>query len=174
VADFLENGLYDPGFAGAFQPNEADLAYSTRHPELAALGARDGQLLSGLAVDNDDPLSRRDQGLELLDVTQQVRVERIASEPSRHSRQDVYRLSNVSDSVVDTHLLVIVRGLPSWVRLSNASGTTQSGDPYIRVFLRDGVLQPGERIEQRLVLDGAARRTMRAYEITLLSGQGTP
>ena len=174
VADFLENGLYDPGFAGAFQPNEADLTYSTRHPELAALGARDGQLLSGLAVDNDDPLSRRDQGLEFLDVTQQVRVERIGSEPSRHARQDVYRLSNVSDSVVDTHLLVIVRGLPGGVRLSNASGTTQSGDPYIRVFLRDGVLQPGERIEQRLVLDGAAGRRMPAYEITLLSGQGTP
>jgi len=61
LADFLENGLYDPGFARAFQPNEADLTYSKYHPELTALGAKDGQLLSGLAIDNNDPLSRRDQ-----------------------------------------------------------------------------------------------------------------
>jgi len=64
IADFLENGLYDPGFARAFQPNEADMSYSKNRPELAAVGAKDGQLLSGRAVDNDDPLSRRDEGLE--------------------------------------------------------------------------------------------------------------
>ncbi|MEO8182330.1 MAG: cytochrome c peroxidase [Deltaproteobacteria bacterium] len=174
VADFLENGLYDPGFAKAFQPNEADLAYSANHPELAALGANDGQLLSGLAVDNDDPLSRRDQGLEFLDVTQQVRLDRLDSKQSRQAREDIYRLTNVSDSVVDTHLLVIVRGLPSQVRLSNASGTSDSGEPYIRVFLQDGVLQPGEQITQRLVFSDAARQKLPAYELTLLSGQGVP
>jgi cytochrome c peroxidase len=175
VADFLENGLYDPGFAKAFQPNEADLTYSTNHPELAALGASDGQLLSGLAVDNDDPLSRRDQGLEFLDVTQRVRVDRIDTKQSRQAREDVYRLTNISDSVVDTHLLVIVRGLTSRVRLENASGTTQNGDPYLRVFLKDGVLEPGERITRRLVFTGGAgRRRLPAYDITLLSGQGMP
>jgi cytochrome c peroxidase len=174
VADFLENGLYDPGFAEAFQPNDVDLTYSTNHPELAALGASDGQLLSGLAVDNDDPLSRRDQGIEFLDVTQRVRVDRIDDNQSRQGRNDIYRLTNISDSVVDTHLLVIVRGLPSRVRLMNASGTTRSGEPYIRVFLKDGVLQPGEQIAQRLVFNGAGRRRLPAYEITLLSGQGVP
>jgi cytochrome c peroxidase len=173
IADFLENGLYDPGFAKAFQPNDADLTYSTNHPELVALGARDGQLLSGLAMDNDDPLSRRDQGLEFLDVTQRLRVDRLDSEPSRLASEDVYRLTNISDSVVDTHLLVIVRGLPSGVRLKNASGTTHGGDPYIRVFLREGVLQPGEQITQPLVFGDAAGRP-REYELTLLSGQGVP
>ncbi|MFZ5896256.1 MAG: cytochrome c peroxidase [Myxococcota bacterium] len=174
VADFLENGLYDPGFARAFQPNAADLTYSKNRPELAAIGAKDGQLLSGLAVDNNDPLSRRDQGLEFLDVSQQVRVDRIHSERSGSRVEEVYRLKNISDSVVDTHLLIIVRGLPSEVRLNNASGTTRSGDPYVRVFLRDGVLQPGQEISQRFVFNDGARRRPLAPTITLLSGQGNP
>jgi hypothetical protein len=175
VADFLENGLYDAGFAKAFQPNEADLSYSTHHPELAALGAQDGQLLSGLAVDNDDPLSRRDQGLEFLDVTQQVRVDRIDSKQSRQGQEEVYQLTNISDSVVDTHLLLILHGLPSQLQLKNASGTNHSGEPYLRVFLKDGVLQPGEQITRRLVFNGdAAGWNGSAYQITLLSGQGAP
>lgn len=173
LADFLENGLYDPGFVEGFQPNEADLTYSTNHPELAALGASDGQLLSGLAVDNDDPLSRRDQGLEFLDVTQRVRVDRIDSGAPR-AREHVYQLTNISDSVVDTHLLVIVRGLPREVRLENATGTTHSGEPYIRVFLEDGILQPGEQITRRLVFSDGAQEKLPAYEIMLLSGQGEP
>jgi len=166
LTDFLENGLYDPGFARAFQPNEADLTYSKYHPELAALGAKDGQLLSGLAIDNDDPLSRRDQGLEFLDVTPQVRAERAGA--------GVYRFENVSDSVVDTHLLIVLRGLPSGVRLANASGTTHGGEPYVRVFLDDGVLKPGQRITQRFVFSGARGRRSPSYSIQLLSGQGAP
>jgi cytochrome c peroxidase len=173
VTEFLENGLYDPGFAKAFQPNAADLTYSTNHPELVALGASDGQLLSGLAVDNDDPLSRRDQGLEFLDVTQRVRVEPSDGDPSRHPTGAFFRLTNISDSVVDTHLLLIVRGLPSGVRLENASGATHDGDPYIRIFLEGGVLQPGQEISQRLAFSGA-QGGLPPHEITLLSGQGTP
>lgn len=174
LTDFLDDGLYDPGFAGAFQPTEADLSYSKTHPELAALGAKDGQLLSGRAIDNDDPLSRRDQGLEFLDVTPQVRLERIGSQHSGRKTEDVYRLSNVSESVVDTHLLIIVRGLPPRVRLENASGMTRSGEPYIRVFLPSGVLQPGQRITQRFEFSGAAQSRVPGYRMTLLSGQGTP
>ncbi|MEI9947908.1 MAG: cytochrome c peroxidase [Pseudomonadota bacterium] len=174
ISDFLENGLYDPGFAQDFQPNEADLSYSKNHPELVAVGAKDGQLLSGRAIDNDDPLSRRDEGLEFLDVTPQVRLDRIGSDHSGYNSEDVYRLTNVSDSVVDTHLLVIVRGLPPRVRLKNASGTTRSGQPYIRVFLRDGVLQPGQRITQRLAFSDGGRWRLPPYGITLLSGQGNP
>jgi cytochrome c peroxidase len=174
IADFLENGLYDPGFAQAFQPNEADLSYSQNHPELAALGAKDGQLLSGRAIDNDDALSRRDQGLEFLDVTPQVRADRLDSDRSPYGAEDVYRLTNISDAVVDTHLLVIVKGLPAGVVLKNASGTSLSGEPYIRVFLRDGVLQPGQRITQRLVFSNVRGRRLPPYAITLLSGQGTP
>ncbi|HKO92029.1 MAG TPA: cytochrome c peroxidase [Polyangiaceae bacterium] len=174
VADFLENGLYDPGFARAFQPNDADLSYSTNHPELAALGAQDGELLSGRAVDNDDPLSRRDQGLEFLDVTQQMRLEQVESSRSGQTTQVAYRLSNSSDSLVDTHLLVILRGLPSGVRLRNASGMTHNGEPYVRVFLKDGVLQPGEHITQRFVFSGTAAQRPPAFDLTLLSGQGMP
>jgi hypothetical protein len=174
LTDFLENGLYDPSFVEAFQPNAADLTYSKNHPELAALGAKDGELLSGLAVDNDDPLSRRDQGLEFLDVTQRVRVDRIDRDHSGPRIEDVYRLTNISDTVVDTHLLFIVRGLPAGVRLQNASGTTRSGEPYIRMFLTDGVLLPGQRVTLRLVLSGGARRRLPTYGVTLLSGQGYP
>lgn len=173
VADFVENGLYDPTFVQAFQPNEDDLNYSKNYPELAALGAQDGQMLSGRAVDNDDPLSRRDQGLEFLDVTSQVRVEPIESHRSRSTAERVYRLTNTSDSVVDTHLLILVRGLPDGVQLANQSGTTHDGAPYIRVFLRDGVLQPGQEITQRFVFSDAVRKPP-ACEITLLSGQGAP
>src|SRR6185436_6063694 len=72
VADFLENGLYDASFIGDFQPNTDDLAYSKNRPDLAALGAKDGMLLSELAIDDNDALARRDQGLEFLDVTPQA------------------------------------------------------------------------------------------------------
>ena len=87
IADFLENGLYDPGFAEAFQPKDDDLSYSKNRPELVALAAKDGQMLSGLATDNDDPLSRRDQGLEFLDVTERVRVDRIDGRRGRGTLQ---------------------------------------------------------------------------------------
>ena len=174
LADFLENGLYDPDFAQTFQPNQTDLTYSAHHPELAALGAKDGELLSGRAIDNDDPLSRRDQGLEFLDVTEQLRADRKERSHSRSGTEDAYRLTNASDSVVDTHLLVIVHGLPAGVRLDNASGTTQSGDPYVRLFLPSGVLEPGQRIDLRLVFSGGASSKAPSYELTLLSGQGNP
>jgi cytochrome c peroxidase len=174
LTDFLENGLYDPGFVEAFQPNEADLTYSRNHPELAVLGAKDGQLLSGRAIDDDDPLSRRDQGLEFLDVTGRIRVERTSGGRFGRPADSSYRLTNTSDSVVDTHLLIIVRGLPAGAHLSNASGTTHDGDPYIRVFLPDGVLNPGASIVQNLAFSGGRPSRVSPYSIRLLSGQGNP
>lgn len=173
LAEFLEDGLYDPGFVEAFRANEADLTYSKNHPELVALGARDGQLLSGRAVDNDDPLSRRDQGLEFLDVTPCLRIEQVEGHGQGKPEQ-VYRLTNTTNQVLDTHLLLIVRGLPARTRLRNASGTTRSGDPYVRVFLKQGVLQPGASITQRFTLDGVARDKVPAFTLTVLSGQGAP
>jgi hypothetical protein len=174
VTDFVENGLYDPGFVHAFQTNADDLAYSSNHAELAALGAEDGQLLSGLSIDNDDPLSRRDQGLEFLDVTPQVRLDKMESNCSGKSTEDVYQLTNVSDSVVDTHLLIIVGGLPKGVELTDASGITRAGDPYIRVFLPEGALQPDQQITRRLKFRHTRRSSGPGYGITLLSGQGAP
>jgi cytochrome c peroxidase len=174
LTDFLENALYSPTFADEFQPTRADLEYSTYRPELSALGAKDGELLSGLAVDNDDPLSRRDQGLEFLDVTPQLRAERLERDRSGTTVNDEYRLSNVSGSLVDTHLLLIVRGLPSGVRLTNGSGTTRNGEPYVRIFLKDGVLEPGQRITQRLAFSDTHRGRGLSYQLAFLSGQGNP
>ena len=138
------------------------------------MGAKDGQLLSGRAIDNDDPLSRRDQGLEFLDVTGQVRVETVNTAQARLPADDIYRFTNTSDTVVDTHLLIVVRGLPPGTRLTNASGVTHDGDPYIRVFLPSGVLAPGQHIIRRLAFSGPTRKGQRRYRLTLLSGQGAP
>jgi cytochrome c peroxidase len=184
LTDFLENGLYDPAFVRydpnsstrTFQPNEQDLTYSKYRPDLASLGAIDGFVISGLAIDNDDALSRRDAGLEFLDVTSQLRVAVKDSDHERHGwrQKDELALTNSSSSVVDTHLLIIVEALSPKIRLLNASGTTSTGEPYVRVFLPNGVLNPAESIVQRLVFlrprnDGPVNYTLR-----FLSGQGNP
>ena len=188
ITEFLENGLHDPAFAkydprsstDSFQPNPRDLTYSKYRPDLAALGARDGFMLSGLAIDSNDPLTRRDEGLEFLDVTSQLHTAVIDSDRQGGNRQRiVYRITNNSTSVVDTHLLIIARGL-SGQTLENASGKTRSGDPYQRVFLPNGALQPGESTVQALVFSGRSDDTRRGDPprprpaLTFLSGQGTP
>jgi hypothetical protein len=91
-------------------------------------------------------------------------------------RLDVSRITNVSSSVIDTHLLIVVKGLAGRGRLENASGTTSGGNPYIRVFLHDGVLNPGQSIEQALVFSGPSGNgaSRRHYSLDLLSGQGNP
>jgi Di-haem cytochrome c peroxidase len=180
LTDFLENGLYDPAFVkydpnsstDTLQPNERDLTYSKYRQDLAALGAKDGFMLSGLAIGNNDPLSRRDQGLEFLDVTDKVRVERVASHRHDSRQRDVYRITNNSTSVIDTHLLLIARGLGGR-RLDNASGVTSTGDPYRRVFLNDGVLEPGQSVVRSLVIKRRGHERPN-YRLTLLSGQGNP
>ena len=131
-------------------------------------------MLSGLAIDNDDPLSRRDQGLEFLDVTARVRAQLTDRDIDAGAVKDTYRLTNTSSSLVDTHLLLVVRGLPRTVWLRNASGTTRGGDPYLRLFLREGVLSPGQRVEARLSFTRPPRAAPPAYSLTLLSGQGAP
>jgi hypothetical protein len=185
LTDFLENALHDPAFVNfdprsstdTLQPNARDLTYSKYRPDLAALGAKDGLMPSGLPIGNNDALSRRDMGLEFLDVTAQVHVSRLPSGPRGDGKHtDVYRLTNNSTSVVDTHLLVIAKGLGGRARLENASGVTAGGDPYLRVYLPSGVLQPGQSIVtplhiQRDGRDAAARLN---YSLVLLSGQGKP
>jgi cytochrome c peroxidase len=179
LTDFLENALYDPAFVHydpnsptkLFQLSPPDFLYSVHRPDLAALGAIDGRPLSGLAEDNDDPLSRRDLGLEFLDVTAQAAIRLTDHDHDRGSSEDVYRITNRSSSIIDTHLLVVVQGLPKDVTLRNSSGTTSDGDPYRRVFLRDGQLDPGESIHVGLRFRGRQRAT---YSLMLLSGQGDP
>jgi hypothetical protein len=72
ITDFIENGLYDSTFATSFQPTADDLNYSQNHPTLAAKGAVDGVMLNGSAVDDNDHLSPRDQGLEFLNVDSKI------------------------------------------------------------------------------------------------------
>jgi hypothetical protein len=179
LTDFLENALYDPAFVHddprsttkAFQPTLRELTYSKYRPDLAALGAPDGRMISGLPVDNDDPLSRRDMGLEFLDVTSKVSIAR--TNPARPDL-DTYRFTNISPSVVDTHLLVIVQGLEPGTRLANASGVTRSGEPYLRVYLADGMLRSGESIVRSLEIKGRRNEGRPQYTLKLLSGQGKP
>jgi len=185
LTDFIENGLYDPAFVKydpesttrMFQLGPPDFLYSVYRPDLAALGAVDGRSPSGLAPDNNDPLSRRDMGLEFLDVTAQLDTAVVDSQRKSGDRKqtDEVEITNDSSSVVDTHLLVVVEGLPDQVQMTNASGTTSSGDPYVRVFLPDGVLRPGESIAVSLAFEqGVPHASPVSYTLNFLSGQGDP
>ncbi|QSA98195.1 cytochrome-c peroxidase [Methylococcus sp. EFPC2] len=183
LADFLENGLYDPAFVHydpksptrMFQLSPPDVQYSVYRPDLAALGATDGLTLSGRAEDNDDPLSRRDRGLEFLDVTADVQIARLPSKRlGDNRREDVYRITNSGSSPIDTHLLLVAKGLPGQVRLVNGDGITQAGEPYRRIYLTDGVLRPGQSIVESLRFNRFAGAQSIGYTLTLLSGQGTP
>lgn len=176
LTDFLENGLHDPSFAASFQPNADDLNFSVKRPTLAAKGAKDGMLLSGLAIDNNDPLTRRDQGLEFLDVTARTQLT-----VSTSGSTDTWVITNRSTSVIDTHLLVVVTGLPSNVTV-NAPEQTKNlalvggkssgeplGEPVYRVFLPSGVLKPGASISVNVARTGGSSNS---YRLKLLSGQG--
>ena len=182
ITDFLENALYDPTLVkydpnsstDTLQPNERDLTYSKYHPELVALGAKDGSMISGLAIDDNDPLTRRDEGLEFLDVTKELSAQLTERHEGEEKKVDVYKLTNSSSSIVDTHLLIVVSGLPAGVQLENASGTTSSGDPYLRVFLRNGVLSPGDSIVRKLVFKDPHHASPLKYTLDFLSGQGNP
>jgi Di-haem cytochrome c peroxidase len=205
LTDFLENGLYDQAFVkydpksttDRFQPHEGDLSYSKYRPDLVAVSAaskialKDGFMPSGLPIQNDDPLSRRDQGLEFLDVTDKVNIEPISSydfhwgkseydddeNDDRHygaTNTDRFRITNTGESIIDTHLLVIVKGLPKGVRLRNANGKTRDGDPYRRIFLRNGVLKPDQSLRLTLRFNNRNWKKQVPYSMVMLSGQGKP
>jgi len=126
----------------------------------------------------NDALSRRDMGLEFLDVTEQAAIALINSDDSGGGRQtDVYRITNNGTSSIDTNLLMVARGLPRQIRLVNGSGTASTGDPYLTVFLRNGVLRPGQSIVRSLVFKRQSAEAPKApaqYSLGLLSGQGNP
>lgn len=182
LTDFLENALYDPAFVrfdpasptDTFQLNERDLTYSVYRPDLAVLGAIDGLMPSGLPQSNDDALSRRDMGLEFLDVTKQVDIALTASNSRGRRQRDEYTITNNSSSIVDTHLLIEVQGLADGIQMANASGITSSGIPYRRVFLPNGVLLPGQSIVQTLSFQKPLRSPPATYTLVFLSGQGNP
>lgn len=184
LTDFIENALYDPALVtynpqsrtDTLQPNSRDLSYSKFRPDLAALGARDGYMPSGLPVSNNDPLTRRDQGLEFLDVTAKLTAQPIAPAAQGQRQALQYRITNASKDIVDTHLILVVQGLPRNTALANASGKTRAGDPYIRIFLQGGVLAPGKQVFQPLIFtrnDGDPAQPL-AFKAMFLSGQGNP
>jgi cytochrome c peroxidase len=200
ITAFLENALYDPAFVKydpnsttiTMQPNARDLTYSVYRPDLAALGAKDGFMPSGLPISVNDPLSRRDAGLEFLNVTSRLTTTRTVGRDAQGREVDVYKITNNSSSIVDTNLSLIIQGLANGVRLVNASGITQSGDPklvvflpsgdltpgpkggdpFISVILPNGVLQPGQSITEKLVFAGARNDSNLTYSVNFLSGQG--
>ena len=61
----------------------------------------------------------------------------------------------------------VVPGLP-------ASGRTSTGDPYLRVFLPNGVLAPGQSTDVSLTFRRQSRAPSIKFDLMLLSGQGTP
>ena len=181
LTDFIENGLYDPAFV-TFDPNsptqmfqlsERDFTYSKYRPDLAALGAVDGRPASGRPQDNDDALSRRDMGLEFVDVTARAHASLINSNRTGNHQADTYRITNNSTSIVDTHLLMVAGGLSVGIKMENASGVTRGGDPYLRVYLPNGALMPGQSTVLSLHFKGQPDARVN-YSLTLLSGQGEP
>ena len=184
LTDFLENALFDPALVkyepgsstDTLQPNEHDLTYSKFHPELAALGAKDGFMLSGEAIDDNDPLTRRDEGIDPpIDVTAEAAIVLVDRVIQGGQQRDVYQITNSSASIIDTNLLMIAESLPSDVQLiGRHTGITSNGDPYLRVYLTNGVLLPGQSTMQTLdfkVPQGAAPVS---YNLDLRSGQGNP
>jgi cytochrome c peroxidase len=202
LTDFIENGLYDPAFVHfdphsttkMFQLTPRDVLYSIYRPDLTARGAIDGRPASGLPEDNDDALSRRDMGIEFLDVTSQANTAVISDSGHADDRQEdserdnrgargrdadrrvlvTYKITNTSQSVIDTHLLLVAQGLPARIDMENASGRTSTGNPYLRVFLPDGVLLPGQSIVRTLRFKREPHAPSLRFTLVLLSGQGNP
>ena len=182
LTDFIVNALFDPALVEfdpksttkTFGPNEQDLHYSAFRPDLAALGAVDGFMASGLPAFNNDALSRRDFGLEFLDVNDRLDVELIDSNRQGRRQEDVFKITNKSPSVVDTHLLVIARGLSDQISLQNSNEITSAGEPFLRVFLEDGILPPGHSIDVTLRFRREPNAPPVSFTPFLLSGQGTP
>jgi cytochrome c peroxidase len=167
LTDFLVNGLYDPNHAKTFQPDPAnDLAYSKAgtiaNQYLAGVpGLIDGLMPSTLAVDDNDDLARRDEGLQFLDVTSNLKAT-----SSTNGNVDTWVLTNTGTTAIDTHLLVLIEGLAQGVTVDakyQTSGVVPPGadgvvtapvgapsgqpvtpnEPYYRVYVPGGLLEPG-------------------------------
>ncbi|MBM7071170.1 hypothetical protein JQC92_03825 [Shewanella sp. 202IG2-18] len=185
---YLEDGLYDDAFVNfdpnsttdTFQLNERDVTYSVHRPFLTNAGVADGFVISGMAQNNNDPLTRRDAGMEFLDVTDKVETSLYQRIKTDGEQRDEIKIKNSSDYFIDTHLLIIIDGLPDGVTLVNASGMTEDTEkPYLRVFLDDeGVLKAGASKKVTFTLadkrDADAQSTIDDYVLTLKSGQGNP
>jgi cytochrome c peroxidase len=194
LTDFLVNGLFDPSHAKAFQPDPAtDLAYSKpgtiANQYLAGVsGLIDGLMPSTLAIDDNDDLTRRDEGLQFLDVTPNM-----STVSSTNGNVDTWILTNKGVTPIDTHLLVLVEGLAQGVTVDATYKTTgvvppgadgvvtapvghpkgsavAPNEPYYRVYVPSGLLNPGQSVSVRVTRTGGAS----AYSLRILSGQDHP
>jgi hypothetical protein len=108
-----------------------------------------------------------------LNVTDQVEI-MIDSKRQSQRQEDVLKITNTSSSVVDTHLLVITKGLSDQIQLENSDEMTSDGERFLRVFLDDGVLLPDQSIMATLKFRRKDNASPVSYTPVLLSGQGTP
>lgn len=187
LVDFLENALYDPAFArfnptsttDAFELQERDLKYSAFRPDLASLGAIDGLMASGLCSSSNDALTRRDRGLEFMDVTPMLQVNRrsVVRDDSNQTQTHNLTLTNISSDTVDTHLLVCFMTMTPGVDVMNAEGRTTktpiSGVPYVRVFVPGGEISPGDSVDISLKFRANVGTNIQ-YTLDMISGQGKP
>jgi cytochrome c peroxidase len=178
---FIEGALCDPSLV-AFDPDSPtepltpNLRYSTYDPELAGTpGVVDGLMPSGRPLGSNDALTRRDYGLEFLDVTAKLTSALLTSTDINGGadQEDVRRLSNATTDIVDTNLIVVVDHLPTGASLLDAEGATSDGKPYVRIYLDGGVLLPGNTMPVSLRFHRADGHTaVTGYTLSLLSGQG--
>jgi hypothetical protein len=187
LVDFLENALFDPAFAhfdansttDAFELHERDLKYSLFRPDLARLGAIDGLMASGLCSASNDLLTRRDRGLEFLEVTSMLQVNRRSIDRDDPNQLQTHHLTltNISSDIVDTHLLVCFTTMSAGVDVVDAEGRTArtavSGVPYVRVFIPEGEIAPGGSIDISVRFRAPAGTNIQ-YAVDMLSGQGKP
>lgn len=186
LTDFLDNALYDPAFVvfdpnsstDTFELNARDLTYSSSRPDLAALGAIDGLMPSGLCPSSDDGLTRRDRGLDFLDVTDQIAVaERGFERSSTGIETHHLQFTNIGSTPVDTHLLMCFVSLSSGAEVLGAEGQTIShpvpGVPYMREFLSRGQIAPGETVAMNVAFRTSSSDPV-TFFIDFLSGQGRP
>jgi hypothetical protein len=86
-------------------------------------------------------------------------------------------IRNDGIDLVDTDLMVILRGLPPGVSLEDRDGMTvflpEPSLPYRRMFLPGGALEPGNSLDVflRFSMPAGARLD---FDVVLLSGQGQP
>ena len=92
----------------------------------------------------------------------------------RGEERRVYRITNNGTSPVDTHLLVIARGLSFQVEMTNASGRTSAGDPYRRVFLPNGVLDARPKHRRDAALQTASAIAAGELHADAAVGTGQP
>ncbi|HQR36873.1 MAG TPA: cytochrome c peroxidase [Blastocatellia bacterium] len=187
LVDFLDNGLYDPAFArfdpnsstDSFELNERDLIYSANRPELVAYGAVDGLMPSGLCPSSDDGLTRRDRGLEFLDVSRQIFVSVRGVERDAAHNMETHHLSltNIGSSPIDTHLLMCFMNLSPGASVVGAEGFSEHlpspGVPYMREFVPHGEVDPGETMNVDVIFRTNSAEQV-GFTLDFLSGQGKP